>query len=612
MGSHRRGLTPADPLRQWAARLVRSAHDVGDEPDAMALVAVVADRALDQLTNGADAVSMLPPPLEFEVGEEPPGGWANPWVPGLVHEQAVSASVRRNRGAWYTPPHLVRGLVRLVDEVTPMPSFAVDPTCGGGAFLLALLEHWVDQGVDPTEALTRVAGFDIDPDAVTVCRLSIALWASNHGVAVDGEALARNVRVADALTATYPDAWPRERLVIGNPPFATPLKSSSPGGSLPAAAETYRSANRDELGQYADLAAIHLHRAVHTTPVGGPVMLIMPQSVLSSRDVAGLRARIASGSTTAAMWAAREPVFDAGVRACAPVIVAGVRSAGPVTLATGSRVDIVGRIAPSTEAPDEWASMAARSLGGPPLPAAIRRPANTLADLCAATAGFRDEYYGLVAAAAEWEGPRSPPNRLVTVGSVDPLSIRWGSGVTRLGGRRWTAPYVRLDQLDDKVRRWVDRQAVPKLVVATQSKLIEPVLDPEGNLVPSTPLLSVHAERDDLAHVAAVLLAPPVVAAAWQRWFGSALAVDALKMAANQLMELPLPTDRRAWDAAADVIASNLMDHPTGLSVEDGWSVAVEVAALMNAAFRADADVFDWWLGRIPKRNAPVSSMRHR
>ena len=142
----------------------------------------------------------------------------------------------------------------------------------------------------------------------------------------------------------------------------------------------------------------------------------------------------------------------------------------------------------------------------------------------------RDEYYGLAGAAAEWDGPERPPNRLVTVGSVDPFSTCWGAGGIRLGGRRWTAPYVQLDRLDDKVRRWAERQAVPKLVVATQSKLIEPVLDPEGALVPSTPLLSVHADVDDLSHIAAVLVAPPVVAAAWQRWFGSALAVDALKL----------------------------------------------------------------------------------
>lgn len=615
MGSDRRRLIPADPLKQWAARLVQTVASGEGELDAMALVVSVAERAFDRLAIETSSLKSSPARPGLDGVVDPPGGWADPWLPGLVHEQAVSASVRRGRGAWYTPPDLVRGLVDLVDRVTIMPPFAVDPTCGGGAFLLAVLDHWVKRGVDPSAALRRIGGFDIDPDAVTVCRLSIELWAAAHGVAVDEAQLTDIVRVADALTVEHPASWPDHRLVIGNPPFATPLKSSS-NGSLPESADRYRVAHRDELGQYADLAAVHLHRAVGTVSDGCPVMLIMPQSILSSRDVAGLRARIASESTTLAMWAAREAVFDAGVRACAPVVAVGVRSAGPATLATGPRAEVTGRASSVHQGVqrgiDDWATMAARSLGAPDLAPVVLSPAATLGDLCTATAGFRDEYYGLVEAAAEWEGPGSPPNRLVTVGSVDPLATRWGTGTTRLGGRRWTAPYVRVDRLNHKVGRWVERQAVPKLVVATQSKLIEPVLDPTGELVPSTPLLSVHAEADDLAHIAAILLAPPVVAAAWQRWFGSALAVDALKMAANQLVELPLPADRRAWNAAADLITTAIADHPTGMSVDDGWAVAVEVAGLMNSAFQSHSDVFDWWHARVPNGNAPVSPKRHR
>ncbi len=621
MGPNRRRLKPADPLKSWVTRFVREAlghHEESDrtsfvagELDAMALVRGVAELAFRELDGARDPLNSPPIDLEFLVAEDPPGGWANPWLPGLVHEQAVSTLVRRNRGAWYTPPDLVRGLVRLVDHAVDLPSFAVDPTCGGGAFLLALLDHWVDQGVAPTEALSRIGGSDIDPDAVAVCRLAIGLWAASHDVTIDDDMAARLVVIADAVTDDPPARWPDHRLVIGNPPFATPLKSAG-GRGLPESADAYRSAHRDELGQYADLAAVHLHRALETVGAGSPVMLVLPQSILSSRDVAGLRAKIEAESATVAMWAAREAVFDAGVRACAPLIVVGGRPTGPPTLAAGPRAEVVHPTSEVAENGAQWATIAARSLGAPAVPSELISPAATLAELCRATAGFRDEYYGLAAAAAEWDGSGPTPNRLVTVGSIDPLATRWGVDPIRLAGRRWKAPYVRVAELDGKVSAWVERQAVPKLVVATQSKLIEPVLDPEGDLVPSTPLLSVHATVDDLAHVAAVLLAPPVVASAWQRWFGSALAVDALKMAAGQLMELPLPPDRRTWDTAAELIATAMADHPGGLSPTQGWLIAVEVAELMNQAYRAGGDVFGWWLARVPKRNAPVSVERHR
>ncbi len=607
MGSHGRRLSAVDPLKPWAGSLVRRVAAADDQVDAMALVGAVADRAFDGSPppGWSQAVDREARSLLDEV-DDPPGGWHNPWLVGLVHERAVSASVRRNRGAWYTPPSLVRGLVRLVADVVEMPVFAVDPTCGGGAFLLALLDHWVDNGLCPAEALTRVAGFDIDADAVGVCRLALALWGRSQGLDIDNEVVTTTVRTVDALTVDYPRCWPDRRLVIGNPPFATPLKTSQ--GNIPESAENYRSLHRHELGQYADLAAIHLHRAVSTSGPDGVVMLVMPQSVLSSRDVAGLRARIADDSATVAMWAAREAVFDAGVRACAPLIVVGRRPPETVVLAAGPEAHRVGRAMAEEQPGSAWAAHAARSLGAPELPAAVTRPVGLLGDLCTATAGFRDEYYGLVAAAREWTGPDRPPNRLVTVGSVDPLATRWGHGGIRFGGRLWNAPYVGHDGLEGKVARWVERQAVSKLVVATQSKLIEPVLDPGGELVPSTPLLSVHGGRDDLPYIAAVLLAPPVVASAWQRWFGSALGVDALKLAAGQLVELPVPGDRRAWTAAAELIAAALEERPDGLTVAEGWAVAAEAAALMNSAYRADSNVLDWWLERVPPRNAPVAA----
>ncbi|MDH4279777.1 MAG: SAM-dependent methyltransferase, partial [Acidimicrobiia bacterium] len=208
MGSNGRRLTPVDPLKPWAARLIRDARRDRAELDAMALVGAVAERGFTTLGVTATKPPVPSGPFELNGTEDPPGGWANPWLPGLVHEQAVSTAVRRDRGAWYTPPDLVRGLVRLVDEVTTMPSFAVDPTCGGGAFLLAVLDHWVARGIAPDEALRRIAGFDIDPDAVTVCRLSIELWAAAHGVPVDTTPMADIVQVADALTVEHPATWP--------------------------------------------------------------------------------------------------------------------------------------------------------------------------------------------------------------------------------------------------------------------------------------------------------------------------------------------------------------------------------------------------------------------
>ncbi len=534
-----------------------------------------------------------PPLLAWPV-EGPPGGFGNVWLPGVVHEQAVSAEDRSARGAWYTPQSVVRGLVGLATADGVTPSFAADPTCGGGSFLLAALDRMVELGLPPQDAVGRVAGLDIDGGAARVSRWSVVLWAEANGVAMTEADV--DVTVGDALTG-YPAHWPTPVLLIGNPPFATPLRT----GAIPDGIETFRQGREPLLGPYADLAAMHLLGAVEKSGPGSTVALVQPQSVLSGRDTAGLRAHCDEVAPIHGLWAAREAVFDAGVRACAVVLRPGGPPADSVDLASGPEVTRAGA---EPYRSGSWAGFAARALGAPPLPGGLnaidRRSDRTtrIGALATATAGFRDEYYGLVAACDEWEGPvGQEPNRLITVGAVEPLAVKWGSGQTTFGRRKWSTPWIHTDALEPKVRAWTDRQLQPKVVLATQSRILEPVVDLAGNMIPATPLIAVHADAEDLASIAAVLLAPPVVAWAWQKWFGAALAVDALKLAARQVLQLPLPEDRRAWDRASALVA----DHEGSVGtdpIEAGWALAVEVAAIMNRAYGADDAVWQWWLER--------------
>lgn len=599
-------------LRAWARSLVDQQPNTGP----LDLVEQVVEQVASAIAHGPAADDA---PGPFADGVAPPaGGWADPWLVGTVHEQAVSAEARSARGAWYTPESVVRGLVELATAAPPagdeLPPVAIDPTCGGGAFLLAAADRFVRAGAAPAEALAGVAGMDIDPGAVQVSRWSLELWAAAHGVAPDEVNL--DIVEGDALRG-YPSHWPREALIIGNPPFATPLRT----GAVPESVAAFREGREHLLGPYTDLAAMHLLAAVERCERGSVVALVQPQSLLAGRDSEPLRRYCEQVAPVHAMWAAREAVFDAGVRACAAVLHPGGDRPGVVQLASGPAVTPGARIATqdaigptgtddASDAPDPsdssdgtsaWAGYAARSLGAPALPSELhqRNAAERLGSLISsATAGFRDEYYGLVAACSEWTGPPADaPNRLVTVGSVEPLAHRWGVDPCRFGGERWLQPTIDVDALDTKVRTWTERRLAPKVVMATQSKLLEPVVDRDGTLVPATPLLALHADPADLDLVAAVLLSPPVVAWAWQRWFGAALAVDALKLAARQVVELPLPSDRAAWQRAADLIGRTAIS-----TVVEGAALSDEVAAIMNDAYGADAAVLQWWRARAKSR----------
>jgi hypothetical protein len=296
----------------------------------------------------------------------------------------------------------------------------------------------------------------------------------------------------------------------------------------------------------------------------------------------------------------------------------GGRRDRPVTIAFGPEVTVRGACSLRP-----WGHLGADALGAPGLPPMSGR----LGELAPATAGFRDEHYGLLAACRESDptddgplageagpgggladvsgGPAGEAGgetvgrfaRLVTVGSVDPLSVRWGHAPIRFGGRQWARPVVDPGGLSPKVRAWYGRQLRPKVLLATQTKLLEPVVDRAGRLVPATPLIAVHAQPDDLDRVAAVLLAPPVVLWAWRQWFGTALAVDAVKLAARQVAELPLPADDGAWAEAAALVA-----EADGADPAAAWDLSVEAAKAMTGAYRASDLVFDWWLARLKPR----------
>ncbi len=175
---------------------------------------------------------------------------------------------------------------------------------------------------------------------------------------------------------------------------------------------------------------------------------------------------------------------------------------------------------------------------------------------------------------------------LVTSGLIDAGRILWGERTTRFGGRRFTHPRVDTAALAGSLERWVRQRLVPKVVLATQTKVLEAAVDLDGAWVPSTPVISVHADGADLWKIAAALTAPAVSAWALQRHAGAALHPDAIKLSARQVLEVPLPVDEPAWrEGAAAMAAGRILD----------------AGAAMSRAYRSTDDVFEWWQGRLPR-----------
>ncbi|HWH35468.1 MAG TPA: hypothetical protein VNT56_09160, partial [Acidimicrobiales bacterium] len=247
-----------------------------------------------------------------------------------------------------------------------------------------------------------------------------------------------------------------------------------------------------------------------------------------------------------------------------------------------------------------WWHLAAAGSG---VPAVELRSEGTLGDWCQVSADFRGAYYGvapfLVDDPAGELGDGDAFPALVTVGLVDPAECLWGKRPTRHGRRPWRAPRVDLARLEAEsdLGPWARARLVPKVVVATQTRVVEAAVDAGGQWLPSTPLISAVADPGRLWHLAAALSSPPVSAWALHRWGGTALSAGGLKLSAAQVRAIPSPPPGAGWDEAAAALreASTAADA-TG---RRRWLRAAGEAS-SRAYGVPDSAVVDWWEARLP------------
>ncbi len=474
---------------------------------------------------------------------------------GALHERLVSASERRTRGAWYTPRWLAEDLVA---RIVHGPERVADLACGGGVFLLAAAERLRRYGAEPGTVVGNLLwGADVDPLAVAVCEAELWLWSASHGTpTVAGPRLV----VGDTLVDLGP---PPVDAIVGNPPFLGQLKSGTSVDSSRRAALIGRW--RDAVRPYTDTSWLFLLAAVEAVEPGGMVSLVLPQSVLGARDAAVVRSRIDQRAALVDCWVDDGKTFDAAVDVCAPVL----------------------RIAPTPrDEPNPWLRALHRASGVPAV--TIDGTTETMGDRAVVVAGFRDEYYGLVDAVTEGgDGPR-----LVTSGAIDPFRLR--PVPVRFAKQRWDHPSIDVSLATGRAARWVDAQRGPKLVVASQTRVLEAIVDVDGSLVGGVPALVVRPrEVGELWLLAAALHAPAVSAWMMQRTIGTGLSADSCRPTSDLVTRLPMPTDARAWARAADI----------GRELAAGANRWEEFAACADEAYGIDdLELRNWWLGRIPLR----------
>lgn len=575
---------------------------------------------------------------------------------GTLHADAGARHRREHAGAFYTPTAVVEALLdRALDpildkaECSPDPLHALlalrvcDPACGVGHFLVHAGHRIVAraaQHADPRDHhrihvqvfRSCLHGAELDPITAHVCRRR--LWSLAGDTEVPPSIFNRRIHIGHGLVGAPPgtgthaecDAWCAEHLgssgldtappvhwhllaeqgfdlVIGNPPFLNQLATDTAIDR--AIAGLLRERFGDDAKGYADAAALFLRMAVDLVGPGGRVALLQPWSMLAARDTGGIRRALAHRTRLTDLWVALEHVFDAGVHVCAPVLERTTERTGLLHRASGAdftpadpiELDMA-RLADE----ETWSPLVSDLMGIPRISVTSSRLVGELAD---ATADFRDQYYGLrdcvVEPIASRIGPHQVP--LITTGLVDPGVCRWGMKPTRYDGRRWSQPVVDLQRVrtTTDLGPWTEQRLVPKLLLATQTKVLEVCVDREGNWLPLTPLITIRPhDLDHLWHLAAALASPVATAIAAARYLGTARSTDAIKLSARQVQALPLPDAGAHWDAAATAFqaASDATDdlYRRERLIESGLAACMAYGCSTDERDR----LMHWWSQRLP------------
>ena len=364
---------------------------------------------------------------------------------------------------------------------------------------------------------------------------------------------------------------------------------------------------RDATSACTDTAAVFLADALTLTATGGRAAFLLPRSVLASRDATKIRERVATRSVIEHIWISGEHAFDDALVATCALVVRNER--GPQTPI--ERTHSLGfHVLPAAEPPvagsdgsETWSGLTAAAHG---IPVIEHTTAGEIGTIATATADFRDEYYGLAGFIVEHEETMPdelyPP--LITSGMIDPAVCRWGERASRVLKQRWLAPRIDRNAMrtSGTLSGWIDRRCKPKLLVATQSRVIELIVDEPGHKLPCMPVISVTPnDRSEIWHIAATLGSPTASAIAMTRYLGTALTPDAIKLSAKQILKLPIPNRSAAWDEAAGLYrrANHAITDSERLRflVDSG----IRMCDAFGVSVSDQAELMAWWTPRLER-----------
>lgn len=456
---------------------------------------------------------------------------------GSIYTVMLPSSLRSSLGAYYTPPPLVSRLLDLAEKAgfNFSTGSAIDPACGGGAFLAPVAMRMIKRMPKASASWTlkriakRLRGIEIDPFAAWMS--SVILEASILPLCIEAKRrLPDLVTVGDALKTLDIGKFD---LVIGNPPYGRTSLS-------PEMRETYARS----LYGHANFYGLFTDLALRLSKDGGVVAYLTPTSFLGGQYFKSLRKLLTTESTVKAIdfISDRNGVFDDVLQETLLTAYkkAPSKQAASVSLVVtqglnSAKIEKVGKVKIPTS-------------GTPWILPRNPKDAKFISNLSKMPTRLNDLGFTISTGQLVWNRHK---NQLRSMPSKNTLPLIWAESVTSEGfkfssTRRNHVPYIALSAKQPHLvtnrscvllQRTTAKEQARRLVPAL---LPQEFLDEHGGAVVENHLNMIYCDGFDIAEVSAstvcILLSTEAVDRAFRGISGS------VAVSAYELNALPMPT----------------------------------------------------------------------
>lgn len=388
----------------------------------------------------------------------------------------------------------------------------------------------------------------------------------------------------------FPEVFVRSNagfdVIIGNPPFLNRIENETRGSQLQLSSIK---AKFRRLGKgYANYASIFLAQAFDLLKDSGILVFIQPESLVSTKDSKPVRDYILSRGSMVHLWVATENVFEgAAVRTIAPVFH---KELGKSSLTRS--IKLICEEVSTTEiikSATTWGHLIADLYGIPRVSTLFGK--ESLSSIAEIQSGdFIGNFYKI---SPHLEDDVNGELHVITVGIIDLLQNHWGRKQTKINKNKYLYPSISKEKLFSipGIQNWAVQVLRRKILLATQTRRIEFIIDNDGNLIPSVPAISVIPRNGvDIFELATLFMTPALNAYLLNQFVGAGMTSEVLKLSKSQIEAIPLPINRETWTQASALLKN-------ALSTDE--FLLTKIGNLMNTSYELPGDLaLDWWVNQ--------------